>query len=151
VFDHVLRDVRALQRNDLKLACLMAVYCEEFCSCEQLKQVSRGDAMTVAVAQIVRLRLTRRQILRLLDDSAIRLKFASFVFSRSAVFFFSRCFFSPANSIVDPSNKSIWTRTFSLLQRQVCGLNDISIQSHTAQTHAGHSGFADGARSSLHL
>jgi hypothetical protein len=50
VFDHVLDDVRALQRNDLKLACLMAVYCEEFCSCEQLKQVLRGDALTVPAA-----------------------------------------------------------------------------------------------------
>jgi hypothetical protein len=74
VFRQVLSDLRSLQRGDLRLACLMAVYCEEFCSCAQLKQM-----------------------LQLLDDSALRVKFASFVFSR----------------IVDPSNKSIWTRMLS--------------------------------------
>jgi hypothetical protein len=50
VFEHVMEDVRALPRNDLKLQCLTAVYCEEFCSCEQLKQVRDAAASAAAAA-----------------------------------------------------------------------------------------------------
>ncbi len=52
VFEHVMEDVRALPRNDLKLQCLTAVYCEEFCSCEQLKQV-RDAAAAAAVFMLL--------------------------------------------------------------------------------------------------
>jgi hypothetical protein len=82
VFRHVLADVQALQRNDLKLACLMAVYCEEFCSCAQLKQVMPPTSLLLPILPL--LLLTHVQMLQLLDDSALRVKFATFVFSRPA-------------------------------------------------------------------
>ena len=77
VFEHVLNDVRALQRNDLRLACLMAVYCEEFCSCVQLKQV-----LLLLLLLLPLLPLTCIQMLQLLDDAALRVKFATSIFSR---------------------------------------------------------------------
>ncbi len=76
MFQHVLDDVQALQRNDLRLACLMAVYCEEFCTCAQLKQVRPMLLMLLLLLP------THTQMLKLLDDAALRVKFATFVFSR---------------------------------------------------------------------
>ena len=133
VFRHVLADVQALQRNDLRLACLMAVYCEEFCSCAQLKQVLPTGLL------LLLLLLTHMQMLQLLDDPALRVKFTTFVFSRPAepstpskTYHRHSAATNPTSRsaglgdeadvhcrIVDPGNKSVWARAVSSKERKV--------------------------------